>query len=225
MPKIISKSIVCSDSSKERDDFKHEVEEERLKTFYCLCGQLALILSDIAKNTSKDFSILDKLPLRKDDGSRVLDSTKIAYKITCNQDNPDKIYIKRSKGIEMQKRFNCKQCKLPLFYTFDSNPAVTFIISKSIKAKSDNADSSKNMASQQNKVFVKKQVKNLGKFSSVTVSTIEEENDEINEKEIAESFAMNAKIIEKQLERRKHKAKEVPDEEVSKVKKPRGTLL
>lgn len=33
MPKIISKSIVCSDSSK--DDQKHEQVEEKLKTFYC----------------------------------------------------------------------------------------------------------------------------------------------------------------------------------------------
>ena len=223
MPKIISKSIVCSDSNKERSDFKHEYEEERLKTFFCVCGQLSLILSEPEKN-SKNVSILEKLPLRKEDGSRVLDSTKIAYKITCNQDNPDKIYIKRSsKGIEMQKRFNCKKCKLPLFYTFD-NPAVVFIISKSLKAKSD-AHESKNYPSQQNKVFVKKQIKNLGKFSSVTVSTIEEENDEITEKEIAESFAMNAKIIEKQLERRKQKAKEQGEEEVVKVKKHRGTLL
>jgi len=223
MPKIISKSIVCSDSSKERDDFKHEYEEERLKTFFCLCGQLSLILSEPEK-TKKDVSILEKLPLRKEDGARVLDSTKIAYKITCNQDNPDKIYIKRSKGIEMQKRFNCKKCKLPLFYTFD-NPAVTFIISKSLRAKNDAQDNAKNHTPQPNKVFVKKQVKNLGKFSSVTVSTIEEENDEITEKEIAESFAMNAKIIEKQLERRKQKAKDQAEEEVVKTKKHRGTLL
>lgn len=33
MPKIISKSIVCSDLSK--DDQKHEYKEEKLKTFYC----------------------------------------------------------------------------------------------------------------------------------------------------------------------------------------------
>ena len=224
MPKIISKSIVCSDSSKERDDFKHEYEEERLKTFFCLCGQLSLILSEPEKTSDKNVSILEKLPLRKEDGARVLDSTKIAYKITCNLENPDKIYIKRSKGIEMQKRFNCKKCKLPLFYTFD-NPAVTFIIAKSLRAKNDCQDGSKNIVPQQKKVFVKKQIKNLGKFSSVTVSTIEEENDEITEKEIAESFAMNAKIIEKQLERRKQKAKDQGEEEVVKVKKHRGTLL
>lgn len=223
MPKIISKSIVCSDNTKERDDrYTHEETEEKLKTFFCICGQLSLILSEPEKG-NKNVSILDRLPLRKVDGSRVLDSTKIAYKITCNLDNPEKIYIKRVQGIEMQKRFLCKQCKLPLFYTFD-NPAVTFIISKSLKTKSDTADGSKSLASQ-NKVFVKKQVKNLGKFSSVTVSTIEEEDDEINEQEIKAAFETNAKIIEKQLVRRKQKAKETQEDEATKVKKPRGTLL
>lgn len=58
--------------------------------------------------------------------------------------------------------------------------------------------------------------------------SIEEEDDEITEKEIADSFAANAKIIEKQLERRKHKVQNQPEDEgasSSKAKKPRGTLL
>lgn len=77
-------------------------------------------------------------------------------------------------------------------------------------------------------MFVKKQVKNLGKFSSVTVSTIEDEEDEIEAKEVEDSFAANAKIIEKQLERRKQKARGgVPEEDESSKAKilKRGTLL
>ncbi|KAG5673039.1 hypothetical protein PVAND_003117 [Polypedilum vanderplanki] len=233
MPKIISKSIVCSDSGKDKDDLKHEYEEEKLKTYYCLCGQLALIVSINLNESEKinkkldTISLIEKLPLRKVDGARVLDSTKTAYKITTDP-NPQKIYLKRDKGIEVQKRFNCKKCKLPLFYQHHENPGVTFIINKSLKLKQD-IDQSKNLTSEQNKVVVKKAVKNLGKFSSVTVSTIEEEDDEITEKEIADSFAANAKIIEKQLERRKHKVQNQPDDEgaksSSKAKKPRGTLL
>jgi hypothetical protein len=170
---------------------------------------------------------IEKLPLRKDDGARVLDSSKIAFKVTCDLDNPEKVYIKRdSKGVEAQKRFKCKKCKLPLFYRFE-NPAVTFIIKKALCLKSDANENPKGK-DQNKKVFVKRQVKNLGKFSSVTVSTIEDEEDEIEAKEVADSFAANAKIIEKNLERRKQKApqKVQEEDESSKAKKlKRGTLL
>ncbi|CRL07224.1 CLUMA_CG020205, isoform A [Clunio marinus] len=212
MPKIISKSIVCSDSSK--DDLKHEYQEEKLKTFYCICGQLSLIGN----------VILERLPLRKVDGARVLDPKINAHKITTAE-HPEKIYIKREEGIEVQKRYNCKKCSLPLFYRCD-NPSITFIISKSLRGKADITDA-RQIQGQQSKIFIKKQTKNMGKFSSVTVSTIEDEEDEIAEKEIADSFAANAKIIEKQLERRMAKKLQSSEAEeyTSKAKKPRGTLL
>lgn len=68
----------------------------------------------------------------------------------------------------------------------------------------------------------------MGKFSSVTVSTIEDEEDEIAEKEVCDSFAANASIISKQLERRmakKLQSAEHVDDGASKPKKARGTLL
>lgn len=76
-------------------------------------------------------------------------------------------------------------------------------------------------------MFIKKQTRTSGKFSSVTVSTIEDEEDEIAEKEIEDSFAANAKIIEKQLERRmaKRLANAEAESSTDKPKKPRGTLL
>lgn len=57
------------------------------------------------------FAILDcaleKLPLRKRDGARVVDGSKHANKTTCDPD--EIIYLKRQEGIEKQHRSKCKK--------------------------------------------------------------------------------------------------------------------
>lgn len=83
----------------------------------------------------------------------------------------------------------CKTCHLPLFYRHSPDSKVTFILKRSVvQSKNENpfkaiGDVTNQILStthgQQRKVLVTKHTKNMGKFSSVTVSTIDEEEDEI----------------------------------------------
>lgn len=123
---------------------------------------------------------LEALPLRKVDGARVIDGIHHANKITCEKDST--IFVNRGeKGVEQQIRFKCKRCNIPIYYKHFPDSNVTFIIKKSIvKSKNDNptTDVYKKIP-QPAKVMVTRHTKNMGKFSSVTVSTIDEEEDEI----------------------------------------------
>lgn len=50
---------------------------------------------------------IEKLPLRKRDGARVIDGSKHAHKMTFDTD--ETVYIKRQEGIERQHRMRCKK--------------------------------------------------------------------------------------------------------------------
>lgn len=260
MPKIISRSIAVDDTRNQKK------ADQPLHLYYCLCGQMALILD----------RLLEKLPLREKDGARVLDSSKHTHKITpefdeviyirrnladdngVNTDNEDRIESnlsdedkdderiqkeverrKRIKNIEKQHRYKCKSCGLQLFYRHDATKHnVTFILKDAVVSSAQskaNRDIYRQVALESTKhkgPTVTKKTRTMGKFSSVTVSTISDEEDDIEEKEIADSYAMNAKIIEKQLERKGVNMKRksdgsIPTEETEIAKKvdKRGTLL
>ena len=173
--------------------------------------------------------VIEKLPLRQRDGARVIDGSKHTHKITPVFD--EIVYINRiEKGIEKQFRYKCKHCNLQQFYRHDRNSNVTFIFKGAVVSSSQKKSDkviplASTMSNPQREA--KSKTTNLGKFSSVTVSTISDDEDELEEKEIADSYALNAKIIEKQLERKgmnKRKADE-EDGQSQKRTKPRGTLL
>lgn len=111
MPKVVSRSIVCSDV-KDQQEYN---EENPLHIYYCLCGQMTLILGKLRHQFIKIICIfikchsifsdsnIERLPLRKKDGARVIDATHHAHKITCEPD--ETIYVRRDVGIEKQYRF------------------------------------------------------------------------------------------------------------------------
>lgn len=93
MPKVVSRSIVCTDT-RDREEYEGD---SPLYVYHCVCGKLALILGKfLTLSTTRTlreywhFSLilyvyidttLDKLPLRKRDNARVVDSARNANKV------------------------------------------------------------------------------------------------------------------------------------------------
>ena len=214
MPKVISKSVACSDT---RD--KQEYEESPLNVYYCLCGNMALIID----------SVIERLPCRRQDGARVIDKLQRAFK-SMSQPG-DVVYIKREGGVERQLRHKCGKCHLPLFYNHSDNDTRALFILKGslIKNREDAAKVVKKEPAPK-KVMVTKMLKEYGKYSSVTVSTIDEDEQELEQREYENSFATNARLVQRQLVKtdsvtRKRAAEVQAIEEKSAIKKKKGTLI
>jgi len=215
MPKVISQSLVCTDS-KDKEEYNND---KPLHTYYCLCGQMTAVLD----------RPLEKLPLRARDGARVIDGSKHAHKLTCVDD--EVVHLRRDGGVERQLRKKCSKCNLWLYYRHNASSNITFIVQSAlVQSVQNNIYNQVASAAKAEKVMITKHTKNMGKFSSVTVSTMDEEEDEIEDREVADSYAQNARIISKQLVRkgmlkRPGEAEPEQTEEDPKRRRVKGTLL
>ena len=207
MPKVVSRSIACTDST--RDSTPSD-----LRIYYCLCGQMALIL---------DCS-LEHLPMRRSDGARVLESARHAHRLKCS-DSEETVYLKRSGGAEKQMRKKCISCQLPLFYRHECRKDLVFVLRGAVVSHAAAGDSRRPPLDQ--RIQQTRRTKDMGKCSSTTVSTMDEEEDEIEAREVADSYAENARIIEKQLKRKGLTQQATSEEarEEQESRKKRGTLL
>lgn len=143
----------------------------------------------------------------------------------------------RPQGVERQFRHNCKGCGLPLFYRHSSeDEKITFIFEGAlVRSGEDYLTTEKPKLLQpidqpNKKVMMRRYTKDIGsKYSTITVSTIDEEEEELEQQEIADSFASNASLVHMQLiktedgKRRQAEVKAI--EEHIKSKKQRGTLI
>ena len=125
-------------------------------------------------------------------------------------------------------RYKCHGCGLQLFYKHDPDSPVIFVFKGAIRTTAagiSQKDIYSQVAQEQpKKRMVTKNFRTMGKNSCVTVSTVSDDEDELEDKEIAENYALNAQIINKQLDRKGKRLPGDPDAPATKKEK-RGTLI
>jgi hypothetical protein len=208
MPKVVSRSIVCTDQRpRDRDD--------NLTVYYCWCGQVGLILD----------CKIHKLPLRERDGARVIDANRHNFKLSCvDMKKPlredDIAYVKWSENeFEKQYRLKCKKCNLWNFYKHKPDSSTVFIVDKAMNirprnpllaakiasgVRSSTHQSDRNQPTTSSGVVRRSESNPTKRFGSVAVSTMEEEEAEMEAREIANSYELNATIVKRELERQEN---------------------
>lgn len=118
--------------------------------------------------------------MRPRDNARVIDPSKHVHKITSQ--DCDVVYVKREKGIERQYRKKCIKCGLPVYYQFEAKSeekttpsVVKYIISKALTSDSRSSNIYDQITLEPSKVIKNIKREEKGKNASVTISTIEEE--------------------------------------------------
>lgn len=199
MPKVVSRSTIVTDYKTESKD------ESALTVYYCWCGQIGLIVD----------CKIHKLPLRPRDGARVLDPKRHNFKLSCLDSKALKdeeiAYVKWSDTeIEKQYRYRCRKCKLWTFYKHSPDSDVVFIVKRAMNVKnplttkvSTSYRENPSQPSTSSHNPVRTETSSSGRFASVTITTLEEEEAEAEAKEVANSYELNATIVQRELDRQK----------------------
>eukprot|EP01134_Creolimax_fragrantissima_P000368 CFRG0368T1 len=232
MPKVISRSIIVTDQDS-RIDHVGETEVP-LTVYYCLCGHLALIID----------TKLEALPKRKRDGAAVIERKHHYHKLSFDEGVMVKVKRKEG-GSERQSRLLCQNCKLPLFYepgqksTYKApDRTYVYVIPGSVYTNRENIrekykeSSLKQSNGGSGSVVPKVDYKARGKYGTTTVSTVEEEETEMIERSLDQSYAENATIVQRSLQMARNMNKRPVDNQVEESlaevmpkRLKRGTLL
>jgi len=207
MARFHLRPILVSDSKDQED---YDSDSVSLHVYRCICKQVAVI-SDMT---------LEKLPLRALDRARVIDTSKRTAKF--HTELGEIIHIKRTDGYEARYYERCKQCHLPVFYRPTETSHLYFAIEGGLVL-----DSGMSVIGKEKQVIkLTKMTREAGKFGSVTVSTVDQEAEEVERHEAEASYTMNAKLIEQQLSKDRPVAvkRTTVDKETGK-KRQKGTLL
>jgi len=112
MPKIVSRSAVSAST----DAPQTASSTAALRVYYCLCGEFVLVIDRDIK----------KLPRRHTDGAHIIrnqdtaNSKAAIFKLNVTNANP--VLIQRGNKYEVQYRFLCTRCTLPIGYQVVAPP-------------------------------------------------------------------------------------------------------
>eukprot|EP00040_Diaphanoeca_grandis_P021714 m.115908 g.115908 ORF g.115908 m.115908 type:complete len:217 (-) comp28462_c0_seq2:88-738(-) len=215
MPKVISRSIVVTDT-----DNDAEAEQKKVQIYYCLCKKM-LLVSSVA---------LDTLSRRRVDNSLYFPSS-VKFKLK-SKDGPT-VCIKRPGGKERQHRLLCPNCGLQTAYKGAKDSKDLYILNGAlIKIDEDATVAPPGMGGGgqgQNQIMIQRNETQTGKkTSSVSVATTSHEEEmQLEARELGANYDANARVIQMLLEKKPpgQKRKETQGEETTQPKRRKGTLF
>ncbi|VDP98634.1 unnamed protein product [Trichobilharzia regenti] len=206
-PRVRKRATHIVTDSKPRHNYG---SEKPLFVYSCICGQMSLIID----------CLVEKLPRRPRDDARVIDGSKRAHKTTATAVNPLTPYSIVGMYFHFQQtefiiknalKLQDDQAALSASMLCPKRPASSKRIDESsanarlLEALAAEAAALQKSEASNNAPLrrsVQQQETTQGIDTAVTVSTIEDEEEEAEAKEIADSYAANARVIEQEMIRR-----------------------